>query len=272
MTGEWQVERLDLDAYLARIGFPGDLDVTGPTLGDLHRAHVARIPFENIDVRQGGGVETGLDAVQDKLVRHRRGGYCYEHGVLFAAALDRIGFDVDRLLARIGHDAARPRPRTHMLLHVRSDQQQWLADVGFGGGLLWPLPWDDVGAIHRQGGWTYRLEQGTTGERMLLERHGEQWRTLYSFTDEPQHASDITMANHFTQSHPSSPFRDHLVAIAKDEARLSVLRGRRLTQTRPGGTSTEDNLERDQFHPVLTEIGIHVSHAQAVKLWRDEGP
>lgn len=272
MTGEWQVERLDLDAYLARIGLTGEVDVTGPALGALHRAHVARIPFENIDVRQGHGVETGIDAIQDKLVRRRHGGYCYEHGVLFAAVLERIGFGVDRLLARIGYDAAQPRPRTHMLLHVRCHQEHWLVDVGFGGGLLRPLPWDDFGTIHRQGGWTYRLEQGATGERLLRERRGKQWRTLYSFTDEPQHASDIMMANHFTQSHPSSPFRDRLVAIAKDEARLTVLRGRHLSQTRPDGTNTEQNLEHDQFHAALTDIGIHLSHAQAATLWRDEGP
>ena len=100
MTDPWGVDRLDLDAYLARIGArPGD------PLAAIHRAHLAAIPFENLDVQLGVGVSVDLPDVQRKLVDARRGGYCYEHGILLAAALERLGHTVERRLARIGDPA-----------------------------------------------------------------------------------------------------------------------------------------------------------------------
>ncbi len=83
MNGEWDVDRLDLGAYLHRIRQP-DGPPTGATLDRLHRAHVATIGFDNLAILLGSGVDPDLDAVQDKLVHRGRGGYCYEHAVLFA--------------------------------------------------------------------------------------------------------------------------------------------------------------------------------------------
>ena len=109
MTGEWDIDRLDLEAYLRRVGFAGDTAPTVQTLAALHRAHVAAVPFENVDIVLGRGVSVELDSVQAKLVDRGRGGYCYEHGLLFGAALERLGYTVDRLLARVGGEEQRPR-------------------------------------------------------------------------------------------------------------------------------------------------------------------
>src|SRR5579862_6589879 len=107
MTDEWSVATLDLDAYLERIGYAGPagkLEPSGKTLGALHRAHLAAIPFENLDIMLGRGVKVDLESIAAKLVHARRGGYCFEHGQLFGAALERLGFEVERLLARVGPD------------------------------------------------------------------------------------------------------------------------------------------------------------------------
>ena len=103
---------LDLDAYLDRIRHAGPRKPDAVTLAALHRAHLAAIPFENLDVVLGPRVSVELDRIQDKLVRGRRGGYCYERNLLFAAVLQRLGYPVQRLLARVGDDPVRPRPRT----------------------------------------------------------------------------------------------------------------------------------------------------------------
>ena len=110
VTDPWGVDRLDLDAYLARIGARPD-----DPLAAIHRAHVAAIPFENLDVQLGVGVSVDLPDVQAKLVGAHRGGYCYEHGILLAAALERLGHTVERRLARIGDPAVLPRPRSHLV-------------------------------------------------------------------------------------------------------------------------------------------------------------
>jgi len=90
MTDEWEIDQLDLDAYLARIAYQGRLDPTGPILAALHRAHVAAIPSENLELVLGRRIGVDLHSVQTKLLNHHRGGYCYEHGVLFAAVLDGL--------------------------------------------------------------------------------------------------------------------------------------------------------------------------------------
>ena len=134
-SDEWEIERLDLDAYMRRVGHDGDTAPTAQTLAALHRAHLAAIPFENLDVVLGRGIAVDLDSVQAKLVERRRGGYCYEHGVLFAAALERLGFGVERMLARVGgEELERPRAPTHILLisrrHIASTSGR--ADSGIG--------------------------------------------------------------------------------------------------------------------------------------------
>lgn len=94
---EWGSERLDVQEYLSRVGYEGPLAPTADTLRALHRAHVVAIPFENLDILLGRGVPLDLDSLQDKLIHRCRGGYCYEHNLLFAALLDRLGYRVTRL-------------------------------------------------------------------------------------------------------------------------------------------------------------------------------
>ena len=253
MSSEWDTDRLDLDAYLARIGHNGELSPSASTLAALHRAHLAAVPFENLDIVLGRGIAVDFASVQEKLVRRRRGGYCYEHGVLFAAVLERLGYSVDRLLARVGDDERRPRPRSHMTLRVRANAEQWLADVGFGDGLLEPLPWDDTRAAHRQGGWTYQLVSPGASSWQLRQRRGQRWTVLYRFTEEPQHASDVLVANHFTSTHASSPFVGQVVVMRKDGDAVRRLLGRRLITARPDGSSDERVLTDAEITEALAD-------------------
>src|SRR5450755_2396793 len=132
---------LDLPAYLARLGYRGELRADVASLRALHEAHVTHIPFENLDILLGHGIRIDLASVQAKLVRGGRGGYCFEQNALFAAALELVGFRVTRLSARVRMGGPPVRPRTHMLLRVEADGVLWIADVGFGGwGLIEPIP------------------------------------------------------------------------------------------------------------------------------------
>src|SRR5690242_2337522 len=100
----WHFEQLDLDAYLARIGVPA-APPSRKALDELHEAHVRAFTFDNIDVLLDQHPGVTLDAVEGKFVARGRGGYCFEHGVLFAAALERLGYDVERRLGRVGDPA-----------------------------------------------------------------------------------------------------------------------------------------------------------------------
>src|SRR6185369_15650915 len=93
--------RLDLDAYLARIAYPGPREPTGAVLDALHEAHVTAIPFENLDVRLHRPISLTLPDLEAKLVAGGRGGYCFEQNTLFAAVLRELGFVVRTLEARV---------------------------------------------------------------------------------------------------------------------------------------------------------------------------
>src|ERR1700679_4247480 len=116
----------ELRAYLERIGLAGVAATHGgppvadvATLRALHRAHVISIPFENLDPLRGVPASVDLGDLQRKLVDERRGGFCFEHNSLLAAALVVLGFDVEPMLGRVGFRESSARARSHMLLRVR---------------------------------------------------------------------------------------------------------------------------------------------------------
>jgi N-hydroxyarylamine O-acetyltransferase len=266
MNDEWDIDQLDLPAYLRRIGHDGDTKPTQATLTALHRAHLAAIPFENVDVVLGRGIAVDLDSVQRKLVQRRRGGYCYEHGLLFAAALARLGYPVERLLARVGGDGERPRARTHMTLRVRAGDELWLADVGFGSGLLEPMPFD-AGVPATQGAWTYTLAETGPRSWALRERRGEEWVTRYAFDDERHHPADVVMANHFTSTFPRSPFVGQLVAVRKDADSLRALTGRQFAVTHADHSTEERRLDDDELAEALRDVfGLALTDAEVSQL------
>lgn len=264
MIDSWSSADLDLSAYLDRIAAEAGRP-TAATLVRLHRAHVAAIGFENLDLVLGHGIQVDLASVQSKLVDGGRGGYCYEHGVLFAAVLQRLGYSVDRLLARIGHDPERPRPRTHMMLHVTGEDGEWLADVGFGAGLIEPVTWR-TGEVRHQGGWSYRIVVDD-GSHVLQEQAADGWSSLYTFTTEPQQVSDVEMANHFTSSHPSSPFLAGPIAMRRTDHARHRLRGRHLELHRPDGTVDERDIGDDEIGDVLRgQFGIRLDDDQVATI------
>jgi N-hydroxyarylamine O-acetyltransferase len=254
--------RIALEPYLARIGYVGDLQPTPSTLERLHLAHAIAIPFENLDILLGRGIQLDLESLQRKLVANRRGGYCFEQNLLFASVLEDLGFDVTMLSARVRYGATVVRPRTHMLLLVTFAEERWIADVGFGGeGLLRPVRFV-AGEESTQFRWIYRIvEEGR--HHVLQSKRADGWMDMYAFTLEPHERVDYEVANHFTSTYPTSPFR--LLPIAQrpsPEARY-ILRGRELTiETESITTRT---IQDDELLDVLREtFGIELPPGTAL--------
>jgi N-hydroxyarylamine O-acetyltransferase len=226
---------LDLDAYLARIGERPPFAPTLEALGRLHRAHCSAIPFENLDILLGREVSLDLPILEAKLVRARRGGYCFEQNTLFQAALEALGFRVTALAARVRAGTTEIRPRTHMLLRVDLPEGAFAADVGFGGdGPVHPIPFAEGAAIW-VGAVGHRLRR--EGDLWVLEGNtAGGWTDLYAFTLEPHYPVDFAMANHFTSTHPRSPFVLNLTAQRSKPERRTILRNRDLVIREDGAT------------------------------------
>ncbi|HJV91656.1 MAG TPA: arylamine N-acetyltransferase [Holophagaceae bacterium] len=241
----------NLDAYLARIGYAGAVAPTRPALFDLHRAHAATIPFENLDIQMGLPIRIDLEAVQAKLVDRRRGGYCFEQNTLFRAALEAFGFTPQRREARVRFGAPVTLPRTHGVHTLICEGREWLVDVGFGGeGILEPIPLDGTEVV--QSGLRYRLLR--EGPRMVLQRlKPEGWFDLYALEPEPVHAIDWEMGNHFTSTFPESRFVLTLTAQRPTPEARHSLRGATYTCLREGVETVRELRTHGELMSLLRE-------------------
>lgn len=212
----WNSQQLDLDAYLTRLGYEGDLAPTLETLRALQRAHVLTLGWDTLDSFLYREVRLDVPSVQEKLVRRGRGGYCYEHVVLFAATLERLGFRFSAVSGRVqlGADSSRPRPATHAMLIVELEGTRWLTDVGFGASPLEPIELVDGGSSDG-GPWPYLLRRqiithGSPGWAMHQRGEGpegpEGWTVRQVFTENPQYPIDYAVGNHFVATNDRSPF------------------------------------------------------------------
>src|SRR5258706_4705129 len=126
---------LDVRAYLDRIGQRGPTPANETTLRSLHLAHLRTVPFENLDIHLGRDIVLDETRLFDKIVRQKRGGFCYELNGLFAELLGELGFRVTLLSARVVNDGQVGPEFDHLALRVDLDRP-WLCDVGFGDSFL----------------------------------------------------------------------------------------------------------------------------------------
>jgi len=251
----------NLDAYFRRIGYTGPRTPTLATLRALQALHPLAIPFENLDTVAGAPVRLDLAALQSKLVGSSRGGYCFEQNSLFHHVLVSLGFEVARLAARVVWErpADEIRARTHMLLRVRLGADDYLCDVGFGG--LTPT------APLR---FAPHVAQATPHESFRIVPHGVdlaveaqvrgEWKPLYRFDLQEQHAVDIEMLNFYVMGHPDSPMLGRLVAAStKPDRRLGLRNGSLAVHHRSGAEERRQLGSVAELRTVLeTEFGIAV--------------
>jgi N-hydroxyarylamine O-acetyltransferase len=195
----------DLDAYLERVGLRAAPAPGEEGLRALHRAQFFGIPFENLDIHLGRGIDLAPAAVFAKLVTGRRGGYCFELNGLLDRALAACGFPTRPLLARV-HLGGEPSARTHLLCLVTLDGREWIADAGFGGGgPRRPLPLEE-GAAFDDGVQACRLTRVEPWGWVLQTRDKGEWRDSYSFDRGVATPRDIQLGNWFTSTSPDTHF------------------------------------------------------------------
>lgn len=244
---------LDLPAYLARVGYTGNLSPTRSVLEGLHLAHATHIPFENLDILLGRPIRLDLASLQSKLVDSRRGGYCFEQNLLFAAVLRELGFAVTQLAARVRYRTAALLPRTHMLLMVDVAGERLIADVGFGAeGLILPVPMSaSQGVSHFA--WRYRVIEE---DRLwvLQSLHDGSWHDLYAFSLEPQLDVDYQIANHYVSTHPDSRFVQTLTAQLQSPGVRYILRDLELVEDHGNAHNVRSLADDKELLAVLESI------------------
>jgi N-hydroxyarylamine O-acetyltransferase len=252
---------MDLNAYFDRIAYHGPTEPSRELLGALTLRHTQSIPFENLDVLLGRPIRLDTEALFQKLVHERRGGYCFEQNGLFLEVLRALAFQVTPLSARVRWQ--RPRdfipPRTHVFIRVELEGESWLTDVGVGAlSLTAPLrlATSDAQVTPHE---TRRIVQ----EGALLfhqVRIGDSWQDVCEFTLEEMPPIDRELGNWFTSAHPQSHFKNRLIVARAGEfgQRITLLNDELTIRDRSGSASTRRIRSASELLAILDEhFGLH---------------
>jgi N-hydroxyarylamine O-acetyltransferase len=253
---------VDIGAYLRRIGLSAAPERTLDGLAQLGLAHLCAVPFENLDIAGGRTLSLDLEAIYDKIVVRRRGGFCYELNGLFAWLLRELDFAVTLLAGRLVDPVtAEPGPeRAHLVLLVDLDGP-WLVDVGWGEVYRRPFALRAGNEHVDRGIASYRLEQ-RNDRWQVVERHDDSletnlkatpgWRIAYRFDLEPYELTDFEETCRWQET--ESPFftRHRFCTLATPDGRRTLMDDRLVV--RAAGERVERRVTNDEWPVLLDEL------------------
>ncbi len=259
---------MNLDSYLKRIRYEGDLTPNLATLTGIHRAHLLNIAYENLDIHRDCPLTTDLAQIYDKIVTNGRGGWCFEMNGLLAWALREVGFQVTMLSSFVGRERNQPIPNgagDHLILRVDLDHP-YLADTGFGNGIIEPLPLAED--TYQQGFLDFKLEQ----------ENGRWWFTNhiyggpgFDFDLTPYELSDFAGQSTRLQTSHESGFVKTTVCFRFTPDSLLTLRGAMFRTTTAAGEHDEIIDNAQGYAQVLAEeFDLHLPDVDVLweKVWK----
>jgi N-hydroxyarylamine O-acetyltransferase len=248
------------ERYLELIGVdvrPGEVD--GDALDVLQRAHLATVPYENLDIVRGSPPEIEPLASVQRILGGR-GGYCFHLNGAFAALLEWLDVDLTRRVSGVwgrGMQSAPGPNANHLGLTVRVDGESWLLEVGTGDGPPAPLPLSN-GAHEQDGGLVYRLEPSPLapgGWRLHNDPSGS-WH-LFDMAAGPAATADFVEMHATLSTSPDSGFVRVATVQRRRGARVDVLRGCVFTERDgPEARARDLDAEDDWWGLVLDNFGL----------------
>jgi N-hydroxyarylamine O-acetyltransferase len=250
-----------LNEYLKRINYDTSnkiLAVSFETLRDLHKAHSMNIVFENTSIFMNEPISTVSSDIYDKIVRRKRGGYCFEMNQLFADMMKRLQFQVKQLAARVLVGAPSRHeyinPVNHQIAIVTVDDKEYLCDVGFGGycSLYEPIPFE-IDVEFKQLTNSYKIVKDDILGYVLQWKHVgmEQWKDCYGFHLVEYFPTDYAMMNYFTCTNPKSMFKQILFVSIPTEEGVICLFNNKLAIREGDQISTTDVTTMTECREIL---------------------
>ena len=230
------------------------------TLFRLQYAFLTTVPYENLDILAGKPLSLAEDALYDKIVTRRRGGYCFEINGFLAVLLRSMGYAVTEYLARYLRGETAVPMRRHRVLRVTADDgSAWIVDAGIGQeSFRQPLPYGDTTAEVNDGFRVYRLRQREfygwiIEDHSTISDHATDgdtvFRPFYSFTEEPQLPIDYEMPSFWCEKHPDSPFTKAPMLAIKTKTGRAAIDGNQLSLYENG--TVERRIFGDEEYPAL---------------------
>jgi arylamine N-acetyltransferase len=257
-----------VEDYLARLGIAHRPPATLDGLRQVHRAHVARIPYDNLSTMLGRPDPVDPAAGAARAAAGGRLGYCLQQNGAFGWLLAELGFSVSR---RHGHVWSRPDDElgtslNHLVLVVSglpTDDNpggHWWADAGLGEGFAEPLPL--VRGDHHVDGWTFGIGATfgahaagrPTGPAAWTYRHLPGGVVRGMVVTSRDHSTEAVAASHEVLSRgEDSPFRRVVVAQRIDGPAQRTVRGLVHQVLTPASRDQRDLTSYDEWRAALAD-------------------
>ena len=261
---------MDVEAYLARIGADRPARADAAALRELQLRHLLSVPFENLSIHLGEPIVLDEEALVGKVVRRRRGGFCYELNGAFGALLSALGYSVTLLNARAFTPEGLGPPFDHLALRVdvADDVDRgggggvWLADVGFGRFSNLPLRLDAGAADQHDAAGVFRIVEQPDGDLNVLLNGEPQYR----LDPRPRALGDFEATCWWHQTSPKSLFTRSLVCSLLTETGRVTLSDR--TFIRTSGSEREEHVLTDDAEVLAayrTHFGITLDRVPSVQ-------
>ncbi len=249
-------DNFSLEKYLERIAFDGKCEANIDSIRQIIHHQLFHVPFENLDVQAGKIVSLEPEAIVEKIIDQKRGGYCYEVSGLFAMALEELDIPYQFVAARPMFYPVK-RPKTHMAIVFELDHEKWFCDLGFGSyGPREPINLNALDQEHQQDYDTFLLTRSKNGEYLFKALVDGEWTSQYEFNLSPQEWIDFSPANYMNSTHPDTIFVQKLLVLMHTPEGRKILFGDHF-KTIHKGQSTIREIAPDEIPNLLkTEFGL----------------
>lgn len=254
------------DRYLHALG----LERQAPgleLLTEIARRHVAQFAFSSVGTRLGDDLPLDMASLYQRIVVHKRGGYCFEHNGLVHDVLVELGFSVRLSLGRVIYNQAIHPGLTHRVTLVDCAPGRYLVDVGFGPmGPSMPVAWADNPASASQR--PFRIAEPSPGEFHLQTWKEGGFFSLYRFELARYGQADCELGHFFSHKHPKAVFVNNLVVSRILDSEVRSLRNRDYRILRSSGDQVMAITSAAQLQRVLADdFGLAVSAAETARLF-----
>lgn len=245
------MEEYKLKKYLSRIKYNKKIRADLDTLIELQKCHLLNIPFENLDIHSGTPITIDLEKFYTKIVENKRGGFCYELNGLFNELLNVTGFKTFIVSARVFDTEVKYGDEfDHLAIIVSIDNEQWLADVGFGEFAFSPLK--ILTAIEQKDErGIFRINKFDEEYLVVQKQIPGGWKNEYLFSLIPINISEFSEKCYYHQTSPDSHFtRKKLCSIPTQNGRIT-LTDKSLKITNNESIEEIDINNEEQFYKML---------------------
>ena len=239
------------DAYLNDLKITAAMDFD--FLNQLQSKHIARYSFNSLAVVLGHDISLEVEAIFNKIVEKKRGGYCFEHNKLVLTVLKEIGFDVRLLMAKVIYNRDIDVARTHRITLLNLQGDDYIVDAGFGHlGARYPVKLE-LGLEQDQGDAVYRIVKNSQEDYCYQLLKDNEFFTLYTFNYYHYSEAECLPAHFYSHKSPEAAFVNNMVVCRKFYNDILSLRNDNFSRISNEATITTVISNPIQLHQILND-------------------